>query len=129
MGSHYELDVDASDDQLGCCFLQQKPDVTYLSVGFSRPLLPAEMNYLVTKVEALGVVWAVTDLKPDRPPMYEELAVLAMVTRSAEAWTGRSDKHRPLGPISVGSLMKVQAQDPLCQKRRKEWEAVPQTDP
>jgi len=61
----YIIDVDASDDQLGCCLLQQQPDGKYLPVGyFSNGLLPAEKNYTVTEIEGLGVVWAVGLLRP-----------------------------------------------------------------
>jgi len=59
----YIVDVDASYEQLGCCFQQQQSDGEYHPVGYySRALLPAEKNYSITKIEALGVVWAGTYL-------------------------------------------------------------------
>lgn len=64
-GAHYIVDVDASYDQLGCCLLQQQPSGEYLPVGyFSKGLSPAQKNYSVTEVEGLGVVWAVSMLRP-----------------------------------------------------------------
>jgi len=61
----YIIDVDASYDQLGCALLQEQPTGAYLPVGyFSRGLDPAERNYTVTEIEGLGVVWAVTSLRP-----------------------------------------------------------------
>lgn len=195
IGGHYIVDVDASYEQLGCCLLQQQPDGEYLPVGYySRPLNPAERNYHVTEIEALGVVWAVTHLRsylegeefvircdhrallsvlatnspnirinrwrlrlseftyklrykpgadhkvadalsrlptdePDKAPIDEDLPVLATVTRSAQALAGRSEKHRPLGPITVEELIRAQAEDTFCLERRKEWESVPPPDP
>ena len=64
-GGHYIIDVDASYDQLGCCLLQQQPTGEYLPVGYySKGLSPAQKNYSVTEVEGLGVVWAVSMLRP-----------------------------------------------------------------
>jgi len=61
---HYILDVDASYEQLGCCLQQQQPDEEYHPIGYySHALLPAEKNYFATEIEALGVVWAVTNLR------------------------------------------------------------------
>jgi len=60
----YIVDVDASYEQLGCCLQQQQPDGKYHPIGYySRALLPTEKNYFATKIEALGVVWAVTFLR------------------------------------------------------------------
>lgn len=65
LDGHYIVDVDASYDQLGCCLLQQQTSVEYLPVGyFSKTLEPAQRNYGVTEIEGLGVVWAVTLLRP-----------------------------------------------------------------
>lgn len=62
---HYILDVDASYDQLGCCLLQQQATGEYLPVGyFSKALSPSQKNYTVTELEGLGVVWAVSSLRP-----------------------------------------------------------------
>jgi len=61
----YIIDVDASNDQLGCCLLQQQLDGKYLPVGyFSKGLLPEEKKYTVIEIEGLGVVWAVGLLRP-----------------------------------------------------------------
>ena len=57
--------MDASNNQLGCCLLQQQLDGKYLPVGyFSGGLLPAVKKYTVTEIEGLGVVWAVGLLRP-----------------------------------------------------------------
>jgi len=62
----YIIDVDASYDQLGCALLQENPAGEYHPVGyFNRGLEPAEKNYTVTDIEGLGVVWAMTSLRPD----------------------------------------------------------------
>jgi len=62
---NYIIDVDASYDQLGCALLQEQPAGEYHPVGyFSRGLEPAEQNYTVTEIEGLGVVWAITSLRP-----------------------------------------------------------------
>ena len=61
----YIFDVDASYDQLGCALLQKQLTGAYLPVRyFSRGLEPAERNYTVTEIEGLGVLWAVTLLRP-----------------------------------------------------------------
>ena len=61
---HYIVDVDASYEQLGCCLQKQQPDGEYHPIGYySRAVLPAEKNYFSPEIEALGVVWAVTDLR------------------------------------------------------------------
>jgi len=61
----YIIDVDASYDQLGCALLQEQPAAAYHPVGyFSRGLEPAAQNYTVTEIEGLGVVWAITFLRP-----------------------------------------------------------------
>jgi RNase H-like domain found in reverse transcriptase len=53
------------DGQLGCCLLQDQPDGKPLPVGFwSRTLNSAEQNYSRTEKECLGIVWAVTHLRP-----------------------------------------------------------------
>lgn len=54
---------------------------------------------------------------------------MTAVTRSAQAIMGRSEKTRPLGPISVEELIKAQSEDSFCQDRRKEWDSVPPPDP
>ena len=64
LGGHYIVDVDASYEQLGCSLMQQQPNGDYHPIGYySRGLTPAEKNYHVTEIEALGVVWAVTYLR------------------------------------------------------------------
>jgi len=61
----YIIDVDASYDQLGCSLLQEQPSGEYHPVGyFSKGLTPAENNYTDTEIEGLGVVWAVSMLRP-----------------------------------------------------------------
>lgn len=61
----YIVDVDASYSQLGCSLLQKQPDGEYHPVGYySRALEERERNYCVTEIEGLGVVWAVTHLRP-----------------------------------------------------------------
>jgi len=61
---HYIVDVDATNEQLGCFLQQGQPDGEYPLIGYySRALLPAEKNYFATDIEALGVVWAVTYLR------------------------------------------------------------------
>jgi len=61
----YIFDVDASYDQLGSALLQEQPAGKCHPVGyFSRELEPAEQNYIVTEVKGLGVVWAITSLRP-----------------------------------------------------------------
>jgi len=61
---HYIVDVEDSYAQLGCCLQQQQTDGEYHPIGYySRALLHAEKSYFVTKIEALGVVWAVTYLR------------------------------------------------------------------
>jgi len=62
---NYIVDVDAGYEQLGFGLQQQQPDGEYHPIGFySRAVLPAENNYFATEKEALGVVWAVTYLRP-----------------------------------------------------------------
>jgi len=56
----YNIDVDASYDQLGYCLLQQQPEESYQAARyFSKGLLPAEMNYIVIETERPGNKWAV----------------------------------------------------------------------
>jgi len=63
---HYIVDVDASNEQLGCCIQQQQPDGEYQPIGFqSRALLPAEKNYFATEIGVLRVVRPVTNLRSD----------------------------------------------------------------
>jgi hypothetical protein len=59
------LDTDALDGKLGCCLLQDQPDGRPLLLGFwSRTLKSAERDYSTTDKECLGIVWAVTNLRP-----------------------------------------------------------------
>jgi len=59
------IDMDASYDQLGCSLLQEQPSGENHPVGyFSKGLTPVEKNYTVTEIEGLGVVWAVSMLRP-----------------------------------------------------------------
>jgi len=59
------VDVDASYKHLDCLFQHQQPDGEYHPISvYSRALLPAENNYFPTEIQPLGVVWAVTDLRP-----------------------------------------------------------------
>ena len=60
---HYIVDVDASYEQLGFCLQQQHSEEEYHPIGYySRALLPSEKNSFAAKIEALGVVCAVTYL-------------------------------------------------------------------
>ena len=64
-GYRYTLDTDASDQQLGCCLLQEQPDGALHPIGYwSRVLTPAERNYSSTEKECLALVWAVLHLRP-----------------------------------------------------------------
>jgi len=61
----YIIDVDASYEQLGYALLQEQPAGEDHPVGyFSQGLEPAEQNYTATEIERLGVVWAITSLRP-----------------------------------------------------------------
>ena len=54
------LDTDASGVGLGAVLTQKQNDGSVRPVAYaSRTLQPHEQNYGVTKLEALGVVWAV----------------------------------------------------------------------
>jgi len=60
---HYIVDVDASYEQLGFCLQQQHSEEEYHPIGYySRALLPSEKNSFAAKIEALGVICAVTYL-------------------------------------------------------------------
>jgi hypothetical protein len=61
----YVLDTDASQEQIGCCLLQEHPDCLRHPVGYwSRALTSAERNYSTTEQECLAIVSAILQLRP-----------------------------------------------------------------
>jgi RNase H-like domain found in reverse transcriptase len=53
----FTLDTDASDNQLGCCLLQEQPDGTQKPIGYwSRGLTSYEKNYSTTEKECPAIV-------------------------------------------------------------------------
>ena len=60
----FQLETDASGHSLGAVLSQIQPDGAVRPVAYaSRSLHGAEVNYPVTELEALGVVWAVQQFR------------------------------------------------------------------
>ncbi|GAB0490205.1 hypothetical protein MMPV_001437 [Pyropia vietnamensis] len=95
--------------------VQRMATKEYLSVGyFSKKLTPAQKNYSVTELEGLGVVWAVTMLRP-----YLEGAV---TTRSGSVLDPRRPEMAGMLPLPLDKLFQAQERDKLCQRIRKEMD-------
>jgi RNase H-like domain found in reverse transcriptase len=53
----FTMDTDASNEQIGCCLFQARPDGANHPVGYwSRGLTGAERNYSTTEKECLAIV-------------------------------------------------------------------------
>jgi hypothetical protein len=60
----FNLDTDASGDQIGCCLFQEQLDGTHPIGYWCRSLNPAERNYSTTEKEFLAIVWDILQLRP-----------------------------------------------------------------
>jgi hypothetical protein len=61
----FNLDTDASQNQIGCCLFQDQPDGSKHPVDYcSRGLTSAEKNYSTTEKECLAIVWEILQLRP-----------------------------------------------------------------
>lgn len=90
------MDVDASYNQLGCVLLQEQTGRGFLLIGyFSRGFWPVEKNCVVTELEGLGVVWAVTSLRH-----YLEREKF-LVPRDHSAFRLYQHPHQPVAGASV----------------------------
>ena len=53
------VQTDASDENLGACFIQEYDGVKHPVMFASKKLLSREQNYSVSEREALAIIWAV----------------------------------------------------------------------
>jgi RNase H-like domain found in reverse transcriptase len=64
-GLRYAIETHASDTPIGCVLQQADEKGIWHPLGYwSRQLNAAECNYSETEKEAIGIVWAVTHLRP-----------------------------------------------------------------
>ena len=65
LGLPFEVDTDASNNQVGCALFQISEDGERHPVGYwSRSLNVHERNFSVSEKECLAVVWALSTLRP-----------------------------------------------------------------